>query len=70
MAECDMGTVFINENAVFYHLPVHGDGYSLLVKIPSAQQVCTGKVGRIKPPRSLDGEIKKVSLPGAEIITV
>lgn len=46
---------------LFYHLPVHWNSDSLLVKIPSAHQICTGKVGGIKPPSPLDGGRKKTS---------
>lgn len=35
--------------------PVHGNRYSLLIKVPSAQQVCTRKVRSVKPPSTLDG---------------
>lgn len=39
-------------------LPVHRNSYSLLIKIPRAHQICTGKVGGIKPPSSLGKEME------------
>lgn len=51
-SKCDIG----KQTSPEMQLPVHWNRHGLLIKIPSAQQVCTRKVGGIKPPRSLEGK--------------
>lgn len=48
-----------DSTTLFDRLPVHRNSYSLLIKIPRGHQICTGKVGGIKPPSSLGEEIFK-----------
>lgn len=47
-----LGNIGLNDS-----LPVHRGCYSLLIKIPSGYQIRAGKVGCIKPPCSLEGDV-------------
>lgn len=56
------------KNIQTINLPVHGDGYSLLVEIPGTHKICSSQVCGVKPPSSLNEKTTKTFDQKTEIM--